>query len=87
MAITKVGIRELRDGLSRHLAAVRDGTEIMVTDRGRPVARITSIEAESGFEVLLREGIATVPAVRRHPLPTRIATEGSVSDLVAAQHR
>ena len=33
-----VGVRELRDGLSRHLATVREGHTITVTDHGRPVA-------------------------------------------------
>lgn len=32
-----VGVRELRDGLSRFLASVREGHTITVTDHGRPV--------------------------------------------------
>ena len=39
-----VGIRELRDGLSRHLAEVRAGRTVTVTDHGRPVARIVPID-------------------------------------------
>lgn len=35
-----IGVRELRDGLSRHLASVREGHTVTVTDHGRPVARI-----------------------------------------------
>jgi prevent-host-death family protein len=38
--MTTVGIRELRNNLSRYLAAVRKGEEVLVTDRGKPVARI-----------------------------------------------
>lgn len=33
-----VGIRKLRDELTRHLGRVRRGTRIVITDRGRPVA-------------------------------------------------
>ena len=35
-----VGIRELRDGLSRHLAAVRAGETITVTDHGKPALEV-----------------------------------------------
>lgn len=41
-----VKIAELKDRLSEHLRAVEKGTvsEVVVTDRGRPVARIVPIE-------------------------------------------
>jgi antitoxin (DNA-binding transcriptional repressor) of toxin-antitoxin stability system len=38
MKYAKIG--ELRDGLSRYIDEVREGTEILVLDRDRPVARI-----------------------------------------------
>src|SRR3990172_1403449 len=34
----RVGIRELRQNLSRHLRRVRAGERLVVTERGRPVA-------------------------------------------------
>lgn len=34
----KVGIRKLRDKLTRHLGQVRRGASITITDRGEPVA-------------------------------------------------
>jgi prevent-host-death family protein len=44
-----VKIAELKDRLSEHLRAVEKGTvsEVIVTDRGRPVARILPIESHS----------------------------------------
>ncbi|MBI4572049.1 MAG: type II toxin-antitoxin system Phd/YefM family antitoxin [candidate division NC10 bacterium] len=33
-----VGIRNLRDGLTRYLARVRRGARVVITDRGEPVA-------------------------------------------------
>jgi antitoxin (DNA-binding transcriptional repressor) of toxin-antitoxin stability system len=39
MKYAKIG--ELRDGLSRYIDEVREGREILVLDRDRPVARIT----------------------------------------------
>ena len=40
----EIGIRELRDGLSKHLAVVRSGRTVTVTDHGRPVARIVPVD-------------------------------------------
>ena len=36
------GIREVRQNLSALLREVREGREIVITDRGEPVARLTS---------------------------------------------
>jgi prevent-host-death family protein len=33
-----VGIRKLRDGLTRYLGRVRRGEQLVITDRGAPVA-------------------------------------------------
>lgn len=82
-----IGVRDLRDSLSRHLAEVRAGNEITVTDHGRPVARIVPIGAESGLEALIRAGIVTLPKGPRRPLPAPIKASGTVSDLVEEQRR
>lgn len=87
MNVATIGVRELRDGLSRHLAAVRDGLEITVTDHGRPVARITPIETESGLEALLREGVARAAVSPRRDLPKRVTAAEPVSDLISDQRR
>lgn len=39
-----MGVAELKAKLSEYLARVRAGEEITVTDRGRPVARISPAE-------------------------------------------
>jgi prevent-host-death family protein len=38
--MTRVGVAELKAKLSEYLARVRAGEEVVVTDRGRPIARI-----------------------------------------------
>lgn len=84
MNVARIGIRELRDGLSRHLAAVHDGREIVVTDHGTPVARIIPYGTESAIERLVREGIATLPTTpRRRTYPEPVDTRGAVTDLIA----
>jgi prevent-host-death family protein len=40
----KAGIREARQNISKLIEAVRKGREIIITDRGRPVARLVPAE-------------------------------------------
>ena len=40
----RVGIREAKVHLSRYLRMVRNGAEIVITDRGKPVGKIVPIE-------------------------------------------
>jgi prevent-host-death family protein len=42
----KAGIREARQNLSGLIDEVRKGREIIITDRGRAVARLVPIETE-----------------------------------------
>lgn len=82
-----VGIRQLRDGLSRYLADVRAGRTLTVTDHGRPVARIVPIEATSRLEQLIAEGKVRPPTAPKLPAPSPVSAAGSVSDLVPDQRR
>ena len=91
MKYAKIG--ELRDGLSRFIDQVRDGGEVLVLDRDRPVARIVPAGAEhaaSGSDSerlldlerrgLLRRGRGRYPEVLKRGRP--VAVRGSVrSDL------
>jgi prevent-host-death family protein len=40
-----VGIREFKAHLSRYLACVREGETLVITDRGKPVARLERMPA------------------------------------------
>lgn len=42
-----VGIRELKTHLSRYVKDVKDGDEILVSERGRIVARLVPVEPRS----------------------------------------
>jgi prevent-host-death family protein len=81
----EIGIRELRDGLSRHLAEVRDGRTLTVTDHGRAIARIVPVGAPTRLERLREEGRVTRARRRKAPAPDPIGASGIVSDLVADQ--
>ena len=82
-----VGVRELRDGLSRYLAEVRAGHTVTVTDHGRPVARIVPVDALTALERLVAEGRARPAAAGKRPAPKPVRAAGTVSDLVEQQRR
>jgi prevent-host-death family protein len=85
----EVGVRELRDNLSKWIARAKRGQDILITERGKPVARLTPVEESPALERLIAKGLVT-PArspktkIRRNDL---IKTKGSVSDLVKEQRR
>ncbi len=85
--MTEAGIRELRNHLSRYLERVQAGEEIVVTDRGRAIARVLPIDGERTIDRLIREGRATSAKQRKRTLPTPLKTTGTVSDLIAEQRR
>ena len=88
----KVGIRKLRDELTRHLGHVRRGGSITITDRGRPVAILSPYPEDSRSEragrlraLLSSEHIAPagkqfltrLPLVKgRGRLPSDLVSEG-----------
>lgn len=82
-----VGVRELRDGLSRHLASVRAGHTITVTDHGHPVARIVPVGVPTTLERWIAEGRVRPARHTRGPLPPAVEGSGIVSDLVDEQRR
>ena len=51
----KVSVRELKAKLSRYLNDVRAGREVLVTSRGRPVARLSPAQEEAGQEPTAEE--------------------------------
>jgi prevent-host-death family protein len=64
-ASTTVGVRELRQNLSRYLERVKDGETLTVTERGHEVARLVpSPEAVDPYYLRLAEKYgATVPTI------------------------
>jgi prevent-host-death family protein len=83
-----VGIRDLRDNLSRYVERVRTGEELVITDRGTAVARLVPLEGGRVLDRLVAEGVVTPAAERRRSRPaTRTRARGSVSELVAEQRR
>jgi len=83
----EVGVRDLHDRLSEHLERVEQGSDIVVTRRGRPIARLTAVDASDPLDELVRQGLVSRPKAPRRSKGPRVKAKGSVSDLVADQRR
>jgi len=85
----EVGIRELKNNLSKYLDRVQHGGEVIVTDHGHPVARLTTLdERTTKLADLVAAGLVQPPTNQARQRPARrVAAGGSVSDLVAEQRR
>ncbi len=63
--MTVAAVSEIKARLSEYLARVRGGEEVVVTDRGRPVARIVPVEdREPHLGELERQGLIRGPSAR-----------------------
>jgi prevent-host-death family protein len=90
MAIASVS--EVKARLSAYLARVRGGEEVVITDRGRPVARIVPAStgepdlAELERAGVLRAGSGRVPT-GFYELPLPEPTGGGVLDALLEERR
>ena len=86
--MSKVGIRVLRENLSRYIRRVREGEEVVVTDHGKAVARTVPIDRPGLLEQLVAEAVVTPPVVKeRAPLRRRITPTAPVSPLIIEDRR
>jgi prevent-host-death family protein len=85
----EVGIRELKNQLSHYIDQVCAGKQIIVTEHGKPVARLTALtEAEDRLTRLIASG-AVRPAIKsKNSRPRgRFKATGSVSEIVINERR
>jgi len=83
-----VAVSELRAHLSAWLERVRAGQEIVVTDRGVPVARILGLTTASTLERLTEQGVIARPVCQKRPVATdrpRARSRRPVSEIVSEQ--
>jgi prevent-host-death family protein len=79
-----VNIAELKARLSAHIRRVRNGEEVIVCDRNRPVARIVPCGLEHSAQVrqLVARGVITPPLRKRHARAEWPVPPGNISDEV-----
>jgi prevent-host-death family protein len=59
----EVGVKDLKNNLSRYLERVKAGDEVIVTDRGRPVAVLSAVEPPTDrLAELIASGVARPPS-------------------------
>jgi prevent-host-death family protein len=81
MSMERVSVGRLKARLSEYLRRAKAGEGVVVTDRGRPVARLVGLEAsgalESRVEELAQAGLARLPS---SPLDPKILERRRPSD-------
>jgi prevent-host-death family protein len=77
-----VGVRELKAKLSEYLAAAAAGEEVIVTDRGRPVARLVPFGSTSSVERGVADGWIEAPRRTRLDVTPRHRSNSSVLDIL-----
>jgi len=86
-----VGVKELKNNLSRYLKKVKSGERIIITDRKKEVALITPLTKKPVDEEILRllqNGSANWSGGKPEGMPNRIISRGkSVSDAVIQDRR
>ena len=83
-----VAVTELRAHLSHWLDRAKDGEEVVVTERGTPVARILGLGTAPVIESLAQQGVIARPSSQGRPMATgrpRPRSRRPVSDRVTEQ--
>ena len=93
--MSTVGIKKLKNELTQYLRRTKNGEEVIVTERGRPIALIQPIRSAQNLESrearlaqLAAQGIITLPTQK--PLKkVRLAriTGGPISKAILADRR
>ena len=87
----QVGIREAKINLSKYLKLVKNGNEIILTDRGRPIGKIVPIEKN---QLTLEERIQRLEdrgLLERKkeslPVPSPVSVQGSIAQHMLQEDR
>jgi prevent-host-death family protein len=85
-----VAVTELRAHLSEWLGRARAGDEIVITDRGVPVARLLGMTTTATLERLAADGVIGRPAAAQRPQAAgrpRPRPGRPLADVVSEQRR
>ena len=88
-----IGVRALRDGLTRHLARVRRGARLLITDRGTPIAVIAPYreraraESSARLAAVLSSGHVHPAARPFRPDPPMVRGHGKPPSEIVSEDR
>ena len=92
MAAITVGVREAKGNLSRLLKQVREGVQVVITDRGEPIGRIVPVgkedlSLEDRLKDLEKRGILRARAPANHvkvprpvPMPKKVDLQAMLQE-------
>ncbi|WP_062077090.1 type II toxin-antitoxin system Phd/YefM family antitoxin [Demequina globuliformis] len=82
-------VTQLRKDLTRALEAVKAGDEVVITERGAPIARLGGVESSTLLAQLEADGVLTPPAQSRAVprLPEAEAAKDALSSLLGRLRR
>lgn len=86
--MAEVGITQLRRELKAWLEKAQAGDEVVITDRGRPVARLNGIDVAPFLDRLAEQGQVSGPGTVQRPTARsrqRVKARGDVSDLISVE--
>ena len=85
----EVAISTLRAELAGWIERARAGEEVVITDRGIPVARLLGVETAPLLDQLTQRGVLSKPASDRPAAHSvaRVRASGPVSEFVGDQRR
>ena len=85
----EISVTELRKDVNVALAAVKAGDDVIITERGVPIARIGGVEGGELLASLAEDGLVTVPAGDRAVprLPQAEAAKDALSSLLGRLRR
>jgi prevent-host-death family protein len=88
----RVGVRDLRENLRSWLDLVKEGEEVVVTERGKAIAQLTPLEpSRRKLEELIKLGIVRPPLRPKHRIDLSTLPElgpgPTLSDIVIEQRR
>ena len=88
------GVKEVKNNLSRYLDRVKSGEEILITERGEPVARIVKENSagrvtRAALALLIQKGLIALPtrSIDKGRLKTVEVPGKLVSDMVIEDRR
>jgi len=85
-----VAVTDLRAHLSEWLERAREGAELVITDRGVPVARLLGLTTTATLERLTADGVIGRPAAVHRPRAsgrTRPRADRPLAEIVRDQRR
>lgn len=85
-----VAVTELRARLGHWIDVARDGTDIVITDRGTPVARMVGLDSTPLIDRLTAQGIISRPSRPTRPVAgdrPRPKPKRPVGDMISEQRR